>query len=164
MSTAETGTTTAGTTGIARALPGIALLVVIGIVGVALQAGVRQLGSTLGTRLPDVEYVLWAILLGLLVRNTLGVAKVFRPGVATYEFWLKIGIVLLGARYLLGDLVKLGGLSFVLILIDMAVATTVILLVGRWFGLGGKLSSLLAIGTSIWGRAPCSASRPSATC
>jgi uncharacterized integral membrane protein (TIGR00698 family) len=76
---------------------------------------------------------------------------VFRPGVATYEFWLKIGIVLLGARFLLGDLAKLGGFSLVLILIDMAVATTVILLVGRAFGLGGKLSTLLAIGTSICG-------------
>jgi uncharacterized integral membrane protein (TIGR00698 family) len=154
VSTTDVGTAdtrTAGPSGLARAIPGILLLAVIGVIGVGLQAGLRAIGSSTGTRLPDVEYVLWAILLGLLVRNTIGVAKVFRPGVATYEFWLKIGIVLLGARYLLGDLVKLGGLSFVLILVDMAVATAVILAVGRFFGLGGKLSSLLAIGTSICG-------------
>jgi uncharacterized integral membrane protein (TIGR00698 family) len=138
-------------TPVVRYLPGIVLLLVIGVLGVALQAGLRAIGASAGTRLPDVEYVLWAILLGLLVRNTVGVPRVFRPGVGTYEFWLKIGIVLLGARYLLGDLLKLGGLSFLLILIDMTVATVVILLVGRLFGLGGKLSSLLAIGTSICG-------------
>ena len=41
-----------------------------------------------------------------------------------------------------------------LILVDMVVATTVILLVGRAFGLGGKLSTLLAVGTSICGAMP----------
>ncbi len=30
-----------------------------------------------------------------------GVPAIFRAGVATYEFWLKVGIVLLGARFLL---------------------------------------------------------------
>ena len=46
---------------------------------------------------------------GLLVTNTVGVHRVFRPGVQTYEFWLKIGIVALGSRFVLGDIVKLGG-------------------------------------------------------
>ncbi|MFP5020664.1 YeiH family protein [Pseudonocardia phyllosphaerae] len=139
----------AGTAG--RALPGLVLLLVVGLVGVALQAGLRAAGTAGGIPLPDVEYVLWAILLGLLIRNTVGVPAVFRPGVATYEFWLKTGIVLLGARFLLGELARLGGLSLGLILIDMVVATAVILLVGRAFGLSGKLSTLLAIGTSICG-------------
>jgi uncharacterized integral membrane protein (TIGR00698 family) len=134
-----------------RYLPGLLLLLAVGIVGTFAQTGLRSLAAATGSRLPDIEYVLWAILIGLLIRNTIGVAAIFRPGVATYEFWLKIGIVLLGARFLLGDLAKLGGFSLVLILIDMAVATTVILLVGRAFGLGGKLSTLLAVGTSICG-------------
>ncbi|MFC5950487.1 YeiH family protein [Pseudonocardia lutea] len=132
-------------------LPGLLLLLVVGLVGVALQVGLRALGAATATTLPDVEYVLWAILIGLAVRNTVGVPAVFRPGVATYEFWLKIGIVLLGARFLLGDLAKLGGFSLGLILVDMFAATAVILLVGRAFGLGGKLSTLLAVGTSICG-------------
>ncbi|MFC4949204.1 putative sulfate exporter family transporter [Pseudonocardia sp. GCM10023141] len=48
-------------------------------------------------------------------------------------------------------LARLGGFSLGLILIDMIIATTVILLVGKAFGLGGKLSTLLAVGTSIGG-------------
>ena len=32
---------------------------------------------------------------GLIVSNTVGVPAIFRAGVDTYEFWLKIGIVLL---------------------------------------------------------------------
>jgi uncharacterized integral membrane protein (TIGR00698 family) len=136
---------------IPRYLPGLVLLLVIGVAGTYLQTGVRAIGHATETALPDIEYVLWAIVLGLVIRNTVGVPRVFRPGVDTYEFWLKIGIVLLGARFLLGDLAKLGGFSLGLILIDMAVATAVILLVGKAFGLSGKLSTLLAIGTSICG-------------
>jgi uncharacterized integral membrane protein (TIGR00698 family) len=145
----RTPTERAGT--VARLLPGLLLLVAVGLVGVGLQAGLRAIGTAAGTKLPDVEYVLWAILVGLAIRNTVGVPAALRPGVGTYEFWLKIGIVLLGARFLLGDLAKLGGFSLGLILIDMAVATAVILLVGRLFGLSGKLSTLLAVGTSICG-------------
>ena len=100
---------------------------------------------------PDIEYVLWAILIGLLIANTIGLHPVFRPGVATYEFWLKIGIVLLGSRFVLGDIAKLGGASLVQILVDMLVAGTIILAAARAFGLSGKLGSLLAIGTSICG-------------
>jgi uncharacterized integral membrane protein (TIGR00698 family) len=146
-------TRTTGTVGlpVLRYLPGLLLLLAVGVVGTFAQTGLRALGKATGTALPDIEYVLWAIVLGLVIRNTIGVPAVFRPGVATYEFWLKTGIMLLGARFLLGDLAKLGGFSLGLILVDMAVATTVILLVGKAFGLGGKLSTLLAVGTSICG-------------
>ena len=95
--------------------------------------------------------MLWAILIGLLITNTVGVHRVFRPGVQTYEFWLKIGIVALGSRFVLGDVAKLGGTSLVQILVDMAVAGTIIIAAARFFGLSGKLGSLLAIGTSICG-------------
>src|SRR6202011_5732342 len=60
---------------------------------------------------PNIEYVLWAILLGLAISNTVGVPALFRAGVATYEFWLKVGIVLLGARFLVGDVLRRGGIS-----------------------------------------------------
>lgn len=52
--------------------------------------------------MPDIEYVLWAIVIGLVVANTIGLHRIFRAGVQTYEFWLKIGIVALGVRFVLG--------------------------------------------------------------
>src|SRR5262249_37884684 len=71
---------------------------------------------------PNIEYVLWAILIGLAISNTVGIPQIFRAGVATYEFWLKAGIVLLGSRFLLGDVLKLGGASLALVVIEIAVA------------------------------------------
>ncbi len=132
-------------------VPGVLLLVVIGLLGKYAQVGWNALAKHEGWTVPDIEYVLWAILIGLLISNTVGVHRIFRPGVQTYEFWLKIGIVALGSRFVLGDVLKLGGTSLLQILVDMAVAGTIIILAARRFGLSGKLGSLLAIGTSICG-------------
>jgi uncharacterized integral membrane protein (TIGR00698 family) len=132
-------------------VPGVLLLIVIGLLGKYAQIGWNALAKHQGWTVPDIEYVLWAILIGLLITNTVGVHRVFRPGVQTYEFWLKIGIVALGSRFVLGDVAKLGGYSLLQILVDMAVAGTIIILAARFFGLSGKLGSLLAIGTSICG-------------
>jgi uncharacterized integral membrane protein (TIGR00698 family) len=132
-------------------VPGILLLVAVGVLGKYTQVWWNSLARHEHWTVPDIEYVLWAILIGLLVTNTIGLHRVFRPGVLTYQFWLKAGIVALGSRFVLGDIAKLGGTSLVQILVDMAVAGTIILVAARAFGLSGKLGSLLAIGTSICG-------------
>ena len=84
-------------------VPGVLLLIVIGLLGKYAQVGWNALAKHEGWTVPDIEYVLWAILIGLVITNTVGVHRVFRPGVQTYEFWLKIGIVALGSRFVLGD-------------------------------------------------------------
>ncbi|WP_433089474.1 YeiH family protein [Dactylosporangium sp. CA-052675] len=134
-----------------RYVPGVLLLVAIGLAGKWAQAELKVVAASTHTHLPDVEYVLWAIVIGLVIANTAGLHPIFRPGVGTYEFWLKVGIVLLGARFVLGDLAKVGGVSLGLILIDGTVAVATVLLLSRLFGLKGKLGSLLAIGTAICG-------------
>ena len=132
-------------------VPGILLLLAVGLLGKFCEKWWLQLGAALGWKVPDIEYVLWAIVIGLIITNVFGLHKVFKPGVATFEFWLKAGIVLLGARFVIGDVAKLGGTSLIQILVDMTLAGTIILLVAHWLGLSGKLGSLLAIGTSICG-------------
>jgi uncharacterized integral membrane protein (TIGR00698 family) len=75
----------------------------------------------------------------------------FRAGVDTYEFWLKAGIVLLGVRFLLGDVVKLGGVALACVAVELVAAIVLMTLLGRAFGLSPKLISLLSIGSSICG-------------
>lgn len=132
-------------------LPGLLLLMAVGLAGKYAEVGWLALAKHQHWRVPDIEYVLWAIVFGLVITNIVGLHRIFRPGVGTYEFWLKIGIVLLGARFVLGDVLKLGATSLLQILIDMTVAGAIIIAAARWFGLSGKLGSLLAIGTSICG-------------
>ncbi len=132
-------------------VPGVLLLIAVGLLGKYSQTWWNSLARQEHWVVPDIEYVLWAILIGLFVTNTVGLHRVFRAGVQTYEFWLKIGIVALGVRFVLGDVLKLGGISLVQILVDMTIAGGIILAAARFLGLSGKLGSLLAIGTSICG-------------
>ena len=55
----------------------------------------------------NLEYALWAIAVGLLISNTIGTPKSIRPAVLT-EFYIKTGLVLLGAEVLMSRLLALG--------------------------------------------------------
>jgi len=102
-----------------RLIPGVLLLFAIGYAGKLLEQNVGAYAQAHHWTFPNIEYVLWAILLGLAISNTVGVPEIFRSGVATYEFWLKAGIVLLGARFLLGDILKVGGVSVLLVALEI---------------------------------------------
>lgn len=137
--------------GVFALVPGLLLLAAIGFLGKLTEQGIAAYGKAHHLHLPNIEYVLWAIIYGLIVANTIGVPAIFRPGVGTYEFWLKLGIVFLGVRFLLGDVLKLGGASLIFVAIELTVSILVMTLLGRWLGLNPKLTSLLAIGSSICG-------------
>lgn len=131
--------------------PGIMLLTIVGLGGKVLEQSIGRYSKAHHLIVPNIEYVLWAIAIGLLISNTIGVAQIFKPGIATYEFWLKSGIVLLGARFIIGDVLKLGGVSLVLVLIELGLSIALMTLLGRIFKLSPKLTSLLAVGSSICG-------------
>jgi uncharacterized integral membrane protein (TIGR00698 family) len=132
-------------------LPGVLLLFAIGYSGKLIEHSVDAYGKANKLALPKLEYVLWAILIGLAIANTVGVSRIFRAGIDTYEFWLKIGIVLLGVRFLLGDVLKLGGISLFAVVMELIIAISLMVWLGRLFNLPEKLTSLLAIGSSICG-------------
>jgi len=54
-----------------------------------------------------IEYVLWAILIGFLVSNTVGTPKWIMPAVQT-EYYIKTGLVLLGATILMNKILLIG--------------------------------------------------------
>lgn len=55
----------------------------------------------------NLEYALWAIMVGLIISNTLGTPRFLLPAVRT-EFYIKTGLVLLGAEILFSQLLSLG--------------------------------------------------------
>jgi uncharacterized integral membrane protein (TIGR00698 family) len=132
-------------------IPGILLLFVVGYAGKFVEHSINTYTKAHHITFPNIEYVLWAIVFGIVIANTVGLPKVFRPGVATYEFWLKAGIILLGARFLIGDILKLGGISLLLVAIAFALSLAFMTWLGRAFRLGPKLTTLLAVGSSVCG-------------
>src|ERR1700691_5820373 len=142
-------------------IPGLLLLAAVGYAGKFIELSINAYAKAHHTPFPDIEFVLWAIVIGLIIANTIGVPRIFEAGVATYEFWLKAGIVLLGSRFLLGDVLHLGGLSLLLVAIALTLSLTFMHLLGRAFKLKPKLTSLLAIGSAICGVSAIVAAKPS---
>src|SRR5262245_35448683 len=89
-----------------RLVPGLVALGLIGYAGKVAEQSIAAYGRVHHLTLPNIEYVLWAIVFGLIIANTIGVPAICEPGIDTYEFWLKTGIVLLGVRFLLGDVMR----------------------------------------------------------
>ena len=54
-----------------------------------------------------LSYAAWALLLGLLISNTVGTPKWLKPGIRT-EMYIKAGLVLLGAEILFGKILSIG--------------------------------------------------------
>ncbi len=76
--------------------------VVFLLVIVAMLLGSQERIKSLG-----LEYELWAIVLGLIVSNTIGTPLWLLAG-ARSELFIKIGLVLMGAEILFGNIVELG--------------------------------------------------------
>jgi uncharacterized integral membrane protein (TIGR00698 family) len=147
----QSSSLTASPLRIIRLIPGLLLLTAVGYSGKFIEQFLAHYGKSHHLTLPNIEYVLWAILIGFAISNTIGVPAIFRAGVATYEFWLKAGIVLLGSRFLLADILHLGGISLMLVAIEIALALAFMHWLGRAFKLSPKLAALLAVGSSICG-------------
>jgi uncharacterized integral membrane protein (TIGR00698 family) len=142
-------------------IPGLLLLAAVGYAGKFIEQSIATYTKAHHTTFPNIEYVLWAIVIGLVIANTTGVPRIFAAGIATYEFWLKAGIVLLGSRFLLGDILHLGGISLLLVALALSLSLTFMHLLGRAFSLKPKLTSLLAVGSSICGVSAIIAAKPS---
>ncbi|MEZ6063235.1 MAG: putative sulfate exporter family transporter [Planctomycetaceae bacterium] len=55
----------------------------------------------------NLEYALWALLVGLAISNTIGTPAFLKPAVMT-EFYIKTGLVIFGAEVLMSRLLALG--------------------------------------------------------
>ncbi|GAB6098517.1 YeiH family protein [Halanaerocella petrolearia] len=121
-------------------IPGVLLLFVVG-----------YLSKWIALYIPHIEYVLIAIIIGMFFGNTFNIPKIFVPGIDTYELWLKLGIVVLGARLVLQNVLKIGGVGIVLVILEIIFSLILVEFLAKQFGVSDKLGSLLAMGTGICG-------------
>lgn len=77
----------------------------------------------------NLEYALWALLVGLIISNTVGTPG-FLKSAASTEFYIKTGLVLLGAEVLLNRLLALGAPG----LLTSWIVTPVVLILTFIFG------------------------------
>jgi uncharacterized integral membrane protein (TIGR00698 family) len=108
-----------------------------------------------------ISDVLIAILLGLFIRNVVGVPRSCDPGVKfALERVLRLGIILLGLRLSLQDVAATGSAAMLLVFTCIAVALSTAWLVGRLFQIPPRLTALIGVGTSICGNTAIVATAP----
>ncbi|GAB5552043.1 MAG: putative sulfate exporter family transporter [Saprospiraceae bacterium] len=109
-------------TPITKFAPGFLLVVGLAVLSyfIAGQADLKAVG---------LGYAIWAIILGLLISNTIGTPKWAEAALST-EFFIKTGLVLLGAEILLSKVLAIG-LPGIFV---AWVVTPIVLISTYWFG------------------------------
>ena len=140
-----------------RTLPGVVLSAFLMIAGVGLADFIgRGVLSLLGIdpagKASPVSSVLVAILLGLAVRNAIGLPDWCAAGLKfSVTTLLRLGIILVGIKLSVMDVLKLGATGIPIVIVCISTGLLVISWLGRAMRLPPRLAILIAAGTSICG-------------
>ena len=131
-------------------LPGFGLAMGLAFVGIR---GASWLGtSVLGFAHSPISAIMVALLLGLAIRNAIGLPDIYESGLKfCLRHVLRLGIMLLGLRLSLGAVGEIGLAGLPIILGCIAAALVLVTWINRALGLPRRLGSLIAVGTSICG-------------
>ena len=140
-----------------RLVPGVLLTVGVVVVAILLTDWINQALGYKGL----VSYILMAIVIGMLVRNILGLAAPFLPGVGfSLRKLLRLGIILMGIRLSFFDVVTIGAWGIPIVIVCILTGLVVTTYFTRLLKLPDRLGTLIAVGTSICGASAIVATAP----
>jgi uncharacterized integral membrane protein (TIGR00698 family) len=147
----------AGPAELPRLVPGAALAVLVMLVSLPLAERAGRLllaaqGIDPAGRASPVSGVLVAIVIGMLLRNLLPLPDAVRPGIqfATTKL-LRLGIILVGIKLSLLDVLKLGAFGVPIVALAIAAGLVFVTWFNRRLDLPPRLGTLIAAGTGICG-------------
>jgi len=114
----------------------------------------KNLQPTLGFKIYKVlnlNYVVLGILVGVIITNTIGIPKFAASGVKTARFVLKMGVIMLGARYSFAELAKLGIYSVWLIGFFVLGTVFLVLWLGGLLKQPKSMTGVLSAGMGVCG-------------
>ena len=97
-----------------------------------------------------LEVVFWALIFGLIISNFLGIPEWLKTAIKT-EFFIKIGLVLLGAEVLFTTIAKVGAYGMIQSIIVIVAVFYVCFWVAKKLGLDDEFASILGTAVSICG-------------
>jgi uncharacterized integral membrane protein (TIGR00698 family) len=140
-------------------LPGLAIALGLAMVGHTTS---RAIGvELLGLERSPISPILLAILVGLGIRNSIGVPAVYEAGLQLcLKRILRVGVALLGIRLSLGAVGGIGLAALPVVVACIAAALLLLNWVSRALGLPPRLGTLIAVGTAICGNSAIVATGP----
>lgn len=129
--------------------------------GLALVAVLTAIAYAATLVLPDIfGAVTIGLFLGIILTNVRPLSVVDAGARNAKAWFLPLGILLLGARLSLADILSTGLGAIVVLVVDIVLVLVVTLGIGRLLGLSEKLSTLIGVGTSICGNTAIAATAP----
>jgi uncharacterized integral membrane protein (TIGR00698 family) len=140
-------------------LPGLILALVLAFLGQFLSDFIGK--DLLGLPKSPISAIMMAILLGIIIRNTISLPAALQPGIRFgLVRVLRLGIVLLGIRLSLSEAGAIGLQALPVIIGAVASALLIVTYLAKKLGLSAKLGTLIAVGTSICGATAIVATAP----
>lgn len=97
------------------------------------------------------RYVAMLLVFGILIRNTVGVPKVFLPGIGIARPIIKPGIIILGVHYVWSDVLRVGGVGLVLAAVFIFGTAIAVMWISRRAGVSDGLGGIMGAGTGVCG-------------
>ncbi len=132
-----------------QSLPGLALVVAVALVAYYLAPQLAKI-SFFRDYLSLKDFLL-AIIFGMIIRNTVGIAPIFNQGLSYSTIMTKTGIVLMGASYSLAGLVSVGFKAVLFISIFLFVSAYIMMKLCLKFKMSPTLAACLAAAMSVCG-------------
>ncbi|WFS63100.1 putative sulfate exporter family transporter [Pseudodesulfovibrio thermohalotolerans] len=132
-----------------ESLPGILLVISVAVFA-HFAAPLLLRFEFFKTYLTIKDFIL-AILVGIAIRNTVGVPGMLQPGLRFSTILTKTGIVVMGAKYSLAGLVTVGGQALGLIFAFLFGSAILLMWIGKKLNVSPSLSACLAAGLSVCG-------------
>lgn len=114
----------------------------------------KALAPTLGFqvhKILNLNYVVLGLLVGVIITNTYGIPSFAASGVKCARFVLKMGVIMLGARYSFAELAKLGVYSVWLIGFFVLGTVFLVLWLGNLFKQPKTMTGVLSAGMGVCG-------------
>src|SRR5258705_9633342 len=138
-----------------RVLPGLILAVACAIAARLLHGLLpAKAGAVIGE-------VVMAVMLGLLIGNSVALPGALTPGIRfSFHTLVRAAIVILGAQFSFPQVVAIGGKAGLMIVLLMSLALLVAHALGRVAGVPGRLATLIGVGTAVCGNTAITAAAP----
>ncbi len=147
-----------GTEKVLSIVPGLLLAAVIATISLY---ACKWICLAMDMKSSPVSRIMVGIILGILIRNTVGMPDLFRPGITfCLKKLLRLGIILMGIRMSIFSVAKIGILAVGIVIVCISTGIVVTIFVTRRLKLSDKLGTLIAVGTGICGISAIAATAP----
>lgn len=142
---------------LSRLLPGLALALAIALVAQSIASALgaallRLQGLDPAGKGSPISAISVAVVLGLVIANTVGVSKTFSAGLGfSVKKILRLGIILVGLKLSVVDVLKVGSLGIPVVLALVTFALIATLFIAKRARVSHQLGSLAAASTAICG-------------